>query len=107
MSNKLATLLAVTSFALAGLDGQADARAGRDQCAGILHRDASKVWFGGERGEGEGICIVDGSQVAKVLKTCSAGRWCRVVGTTADCKDSGECAEIRDVVSVTASKPRR
>ena len=106
MPNKLATLLAVTSFVLVALGGQADARAGRDQCAGILHQDASKIWFGGAKGEGEGICMVDAAQVAKVLKTCSAGRWRRVVGTTADCKDSGECAEIKDIVSVTASKRR-
>lgn len=107
MPNKLAMLVAVASFALIAPGGQADARAGRDRCAGILHQDASKVWFGGEYGEGEGICIVDAAQVAKVLKTCSAGRWCRVVGTSTDCRDSGECAEIKDIVSVTARKPYR
>src|SRR4051812_42986010 len=103
MPNKLAMLIAVTSCVLIALGGPADARAGRDRCAGILHQDASKVWFGGEKGEGEGICIVAAAQVAKVLKTCSARRWCRVLGTTADCKDSGECAEIKDIVSVKAS----
>jgi hypothetical protein len=107
MPIKLVLLCIAMSFILIALGGQADARNGRDQCAGILHQDGSKLWFGGAKGEGEGICIVDAAQVAKVLKTCSAGRWCRVVGTTADCKDSGECAEIKDVVSVTATKPRR
>lgn len=107
MPNKLAMVCAAVPLVLIALGGQADARPGRDQCAGTLHQDASKLWFGGAKGEGEGVCIVDAAQVAKVLKTCSAGRWCRVVGTTADCKDSGECAEIKDIVSVTASKPRR
>jgi len=108
MPNKLAMLFAVTPFVLIVLGGgQADARSARGQCAGILHQDGSKLWFGGAKGEGEGICIVDGSEAGKVLKACSAGRWCRVVGSTGDCKDSGECAEIKDIVSVAASRRRR
>lgn len=107
MSIKLAMFCAAMPFVLIALGGQADARNGRDQCAGILHQDGSRLWFGGERGEGEGICIVDAAQAGKVLKVCSAGRYCRVVGTTEDCKDSGECAEIKHIVSVAASRPRR
>jgi len=108
LSNRLAMFCAVVSFVLIALGGgQADARAARDQCAGILHQDGSRVWFGGARGEGEGVCVVGATQAGKVLKSCSAGRYCRVVGVTADCKDSGECTEIRDIVSVTARKPRR
>jgi hypothetical protein len=105
MPNTSAMLLAVTSLVLLALGGgQAYARG---QCAGILHQDGPKLWFGGAKGEGEGICIVDGSQAGKVLKTCVAGRYCRVVGVTGDCKDSGECTEIKDIVAVAASKPRR
>ena len=107
MSIRLAMLCAVLPLVLIALGGQAEARKGHDQCAGILHQDGARLWFGGARGEGEGICVVAAVQAATVLKVCAAGRYCRVVGTTADCKDSGECAEIKDVVSVTASKPRR
>ncbi len=107
MSIKLAIFCAAMPLVLIALGGEAAARNGRDQCAGILHQDGSRLWFGGGRGEGEGICVVDAAHAAKVLKVCSAGRYCRVVGTSADCKDSGECAEISDIVSVAASRPRR
>ncbi len=108
MPNKLAMLLAVTSFVVMALGGgQADARPARGHCAGILHQDGSRLWFGGAKGEGEGICEIAASEAGKVLKACSAGRYCRVVGSTEDCKDSGECTEIKDIVSVAASKPRR
>src|SRR4029077_15064196 len=83
MSIKLVFLCAALTLVLVALCGSpADAR---DQCAGLLHQDGSQLWFGGAKGEGEDICIVEAAQVAKVLKTCSAGRYCRVVGTTPDC----------------------
>ncbi len=107
MSIKLAIVCAAVPLLVTALAGPAEARKGRDQCAGILHQDGSRLWFGGERGEGEGICMIAATQAGKVLKTCAAGRYCRVVGTTADCKDSGECSEINDIVSVTASRSRR
>src|SRR5262245_1217579 len=107
MPNKLATICAAATLALIAVGGQADAGAARGQCAGILHQEGARLWFGGAKGEGEGICLVDASQAARVLKACSAGRYCRVVGATADCKDSGECTEINDIVSVAASERRR
>ena len=107
MSIRLAMFCAAMPFVLIALGGQADARSGRDRCAGILHQDGPRLWFGGARGEGEGICVVAAAQAGKVLKACSAGRYCRVVGTTKDCKDSGECSEIKDIVSVAASRPHR
>jgi hypothetical protein len=85
----------------------AEARSFRDRCAGILHQDGKEIWFGGAKGEGESICVISSSQVAKVLKVCTAGHYCAVVGATRPCKDSGECAEIRNVVSVTTRKASR
>jgi len=107
MSIRLAMLCAAMPFVLIALGGQAEARKGHDQCAGILHQEGSRLWFGGARGEGEGISVVAATQAAKVLKVCAAGRYCRVVGTTADCEDSGECAKIKDIVSVAAGRARR
>jgi hypothetical protein len=108
MIRKVVLLCSAASALLIALPGgHADARSPR-ACAGILHADAHSLWFGGATGEGEGICVVGPSDVAKVLQTCAAGKYCRVVGTIGDCKDSGECAAITDIVSVTAARlPQR
>ena len=85
--------------------GPAQARSGRDRCDGILHQNAQELWFGGERGEGESICVIAPAEMPKVLRVCAAGRYCRVVGSGGDCEGSGECLEMKRIVSVTARKP--
>jgi hypothetical protein len=55
-------------------------------------------------GENESICIVSKPQVSKVLKIRSAEKCCRVVGSTESCKDSGEYATIKNMVSFTTRK---
>jgi hypothetical protein len=72
----------------------------QQECSGILHKDRNGLLFGGGRGEGEGICIINNSQESKVLATCSPGEFCRVRGVMKDCKDSGECGELTQVTSV-------
>jgi hypothetical protein len=107
MSRRSILWFAATAVLVTLGGGQADARSFRDRCAGILHQDGKEIWFGGEKGEGESICVISSSQAAKVLKVCAAGHYCAVVGVSAPCKDSGECAEIRNVVSVMTRKASR
>jgi hypothetical protein len=70
------------------------------ECSGILHKDRDGLRFGGGKGEGEGICVINKSEEGKVLATCSPGRYCKVMGVMEDCKDSGECGELTQVKSV-------
>lgn len=84
--------------------GQAEARSPQDQCDGILHQDAQSLWFGGAPGEGEGICIVAAAQTRKVLEVCTAGAYCRVVGVGAACEGTGECTEIKRIITVSRRK---
>lgn len=85
----------------------ADPQGLRGQCDGILHQKAQEIWFGGEPGEGESICVIARAQVRKVLRVCTAGSYCRVVGLTDDCEGSGECLEMKRVLAVMTRKPPR
>jgi uncharacterized protein YecT (DUF1311 family) len=81
--------------------GAASPQAG--ECFGILHRDQNGLLFGGAKGEGEGICIINQSDVPGVLLHCSVGRYCFVKGQVDACTDAGECAEISRVSLATNS----
>ena len=100
MPKKLLMLCTTMPLALAVLMGM-PATAAADGCSGVLHRDAGDLVLGGGKGEGEGICIIAASQASKVLAVCTVGRRCRLVGKTAQCKDSGECVTITHITSVT------
>lgn len=70
------------------------------ECSGILHQTGKDLTFGGEPGEEEGICLVNGTETSKVLETCRVGKPCTVEGSGGLCKDSGECVQITSVTSV-------
>ena len=72
------------------------------QCWGILHQDTEGMRFGGGRGEGEGICVINNAEENKVLAICSVGHYCKVTGIVDSCKDSGECSEITDITAVSS-----
>jgi hypothetical protein len=72
----------------------------QQECVGILHKDRDGLRFGGGKGEGEGICVINKSEESKVLAACSPGRYCKVIGVIEDCKDSGECSEMTHIISV-------
>jgi len=95
--------------AIIALGGPAHARITQDQCSGILHHKGQELWFGGERGEGESICVIAAGEAPKVLRVCAPGSYCRVIGSGGDCEGSGECMEIKRVVAVSArhDRPRR
>jgi hypothetical protein len=67
---------------------------------GILHKDRDGLRFGGGKGEGEGICVINKSEESKVLAACSPGQFCKVKGVIEDCKDSGKCSELTHIRSV-------
>lgn len=48
----------------------------------------------------EGVCEINKSETAKVLAQCTPGHFCRVYGVVEDCKDSGECSEMTEVLQV-------
>ena len=100
-------VMACLPFGLALVAGQAEARPRHEECAGILHQDAQTLRFGGAPGEGEGICVIAAALARKVLAACTAGAYCRVVGDGAACVGSGECTEIKRIVSVSRKAPRR
>jgi hypothetical protein len=95
---------AVAMYLTALTCGQAQAAA-PEECGGILHKKGQQLWFGGERGEGESICMIAPAQIGKVLHICAAGRYCRVSGTSTDCEGTGECMEINRVFTVTGKRP--
>ena len=70
------------------------------ECSGILHQTGKDLIFGGEPGEEEGICLVNGTETGKVLQTCRVGKPCTVKGSGGLCKDSGECVHITSITSV-------
>jgi hypothetical protein len=70
------------------------------ECVGILHKERDGLRFGGGKGEGEGICVINKSEESKVLAACSPGQFCKVKGVIEDCKDSGKCSELTHVISV-------
>jgi hypothetical protein len=108
MSNTLSLLLGLGLMALAAFGGShADARPHLDRCAGVLHQKGEELWFGGARGEGESICVIAASQMRKVLDACAAGHYCRVAGVGGDCEGTGECLEMKSVVTVSARKAQR
>ena len=72
-----------------------------EECSGILHGDQYGLRLGGGIGEGEGICVIAKSERHNVLTLCSIGHFCRLRGHVSDCKDSGECVEIRDITSMS------
>jgi len=100
-------LYAIPLVLMACADTQAQTAFDRHGCAGILHQDADGLRFGGGRGEDESICIIDASQADKVLQACAVGKYCRVVGSTGDCEDSGECVEIKSVTTASHRKVSR
>ena len=48
----------------------------------------------------EHMCIFSGDDLKKILAVCGVGHQCEVEGMLDDCKEDGECSEIRNVVSV-------
>ncbi|WP_377828841.1 hypothetical protein ACFKHW_38080 [Bradyrhizobium lupini] len=71
------------------------------KCSGVLHNVKGDVRLGGGAGEGEGICVINKTQVNWVLNVCSVGKKCTVRGMVDLCEDgSGECAEVFLVTSV-------
>jgi hypothetical protein len=48
----------------------------------------------------EHICIFSGEAERKIFAICAVGHQCEVEGMLDDCKSSGECSEITNVVSV-------
>jgi hypothetical protein len=78
----------------------AEAQPRQNQCSGVLHRDQHRIWLGGGKGEGEGICIVSASEESKVLAICSVEKPCTLKGRVELCKDSGECVEITNINAV-------
>jgi hypothetical protein len=74
------------------------------KCFGVLHQVKGEVMFGGAKGEGEGICMINRSELSKVLTACHIGDRCIVEGVVDDCKDSGECTEITQIKSVRRPK---
>jgi hypothetical protein len=87
----------IVAFFLLGVCPAMSAQPPKNECSGILHDDHGLLQFGGHAGEGEGICVIAESERGKVMQACSDGRFCRVSGTRAPCKDSGECDEISHV----------
>ena len=88
------------AIAYLGLTYVAVAASPQAECHGILHRDRGYIRFGGNPGEGEGVCVVSRSEQARVLQKCLEGAFCRVHGVAGPCRDSGECVEIRRVSRV-------
>ncbi len=71
------------------------------KCEGILHLNSGELTFGGGAGEGEGVCVINADEQERVLATCSPAKYCKVQGAVELCKDSGECVEISDIISVS------
>jgi hypothetical protein len=86
------------------MEARARSGAAAGTCFGILHRDQAGLHFGGSQGEDEGICVIGKSDEERVLAVCTIGHYCEIKGTTRECKDSGECAEISDIKSIKKSK---
>jgi hypothetical protein len=85
--------------------GTAQASPKPDKCSGELSQLQGKWVIKVGR---EGICTFSGDDVkTKVLAVCSEGRGCEVIGVIDDCKDSGECSEIKSVRSVRPIQLRR
>jgi hypothetical protein len=98
---KLFLIISALSMSILFHSKTAVAEPALGNCYGILHSDkGGGLLFGGGKGEDEGICVINKSEVEKVLRTCSVGRSCRVVGMVDYCKDSGECTEISRITSV-------
>jgi hypothetical protein len=56
------------AIAYLGLTYVAVAASPQAECHGILHRDRGYIRFGGNAGEGEGVCVVSRSEQARVLQ---------------------------------------
>jgi hypothetical protein len=67
-----------------------------EACSGTLIRDHGDLLF---KNGTEGICIVNKMDEGRLLSTCMIGQRCQAIGTVNPCKDSGECAEISNIVS--------
>ena len=68
-------------------------------CSGVLTRSNGDLAI---LSEPEGICIISREDEKKTLAICSEGRRCEITGVFEDCKDSGECSELRTVTSIKA-----
>ena len=67
------------------------------KCSGVLRQVKGDLMFGGGKGEGEGICVINKLEVSKVLAVCHVGGRCFVEGMVDDCKELGECVELTKV----------
>ena len=66
-------------------------------CSGVLTE------AGGELAiveEPEHICTFGEEAKRKILAVCTEGHYCEVDGILDDCKDTGECSEITNVISI-------
>jgi hypothetical protein len=76
----------------------------RQECKGILKVDNQKASTEGSRFfievPPEGVCEINGSENGKVIAVCTPGHFCRIFGWTENCKDSGECSELTNILSV-------
>lgn len=68
------------------------------KCQGVLRQVRDEVIFGAAKGEG--VCIINKSELTKVLTICHIGDKCIVDGILDDCKDSGECTEMIQIKSI-------
>jgi hypothetical protein len=66
-------------------------------CSGVLTRLEGRFLI---EEEPEHICIFGGEAERKIFAICAEGHLCEVEGMLDDCKSSGECSEIMNVVSV-------
>ena len=66
-------------------------------CSGVLLRLRDEFVIAEKP---EHICIFSGEAERKIFAICAEGRQCEVEGMLDDCKGSGECSQITDVVSV-------
>ena|SRR5579862_8489901 len=78
---------------------QAQAKPGK--CEGILHQKDNEIYFGGGKGEDEGVCMIAKAEMLKLMAICAVGRFCRVTGSVDYCKDSGECVDMSRITGVS------
>jgi hypothetical protein len=70
-----------------------------DQCTGTLKERQDDLFLGDDKDES--ICVIHKSQEKKVLAKRHIGAFCRLVGITSLCRDSGECVEITNIQTMT------